>query len=149
MKTWFKLLLAVFFLLSISLIAWWGLRKSPVTPEEPTLVATTTPEASLEVMSLQENALISSPLTVTGRARGMWYFEGSFPVRVLDAEGVELGVVAAQAQGEWMTTEFVPFSATLTFATSTTAAGTIVFEKDNPSGLPEYAAEVRIPIRFK
>ena len=94
------------------------------------------------------NALVASPLAVSGRARGFWYFEASFPVRILDARGNELGVVPAQAQGEWMTVEYVPFSASLTFSAPETETGTLVFEKDNPSGLPEHADELRIPIRF-
>ncbi|MFA5942496.1 MAG: Gmad2 immunoglobulin-like domain-containing protein [Candidatus Paceibacterota bacterium] len=94
-------------------------------------------------------AIVASPLTISGRARGTWYFEASFPVRMLDAKGNELGVLPAQAQGEWMTTEYVPFIVDLAFATSTTATGTLVLEKDNPSGLPEHANELRIPIRFQ
>jgi len=92
---------------------------------------------------------ISSPLAVQGQARGNWYFEASFPVRLLDANGKELAVVPAQAQGEWMTTNFVPFQATLRFATSTTRTGTLVLEKDNPSGLPQNAAQIRIPVVFR
>jgi hypothetical protein len=102
---------------------------------------------NISVSSPQPNATVSSPLTVTGEARGTWYFEASFPVRVLDANGNVLAAVPAQAQGDWMTTDFVPFTATLTF-NATTATGTIVFEKDNPSDLPENAASVIVPVQF-
>lgn len=91
---------------------------------------------------------VSSPLTVEGEARGTWYFEASFPIRLLDARGTELAIAVAQAQGEWMTEDFVPFKAVLTFPVPTTETGTIVLEKDNPSGLPENADERRVPIRF-
>jgi spore germination protein GerM len=48
-----------------------------------------------------------------------------------------------------MTDSFVPFEGRVTFAGGAeNSPGTIVFEKSNPSGLPEHAAEVRIPIRF-
>lgn len=94
------------------------------------------------------NATISSPVTVSGEARGGWYFEGSFPVRVYDANGKELGVVPAQAKGEWTTSEYVPFEGSLSFQTPTTETGTIVFQKDNPSGLPEHDDSLTIPIRF-
>ena len=104
--------------------------------------------ANIRITDPAPNALVQSPLTVSGEARGTWYFEASFPVRVLDANGVELAVVPAQAQGEWMTEDFVPFEATLVFA-ATTPTGTVVFEKDNPSGLPEHAAQVNIPVRFQ
>ncbi|MCR4306558.1 MAG: Gmad2 immunoglobulin-like domain-containing protein [Candidatus Yonathbacteria bacterium] len=94
------------------------------------------------------NTLVESPLLVQGEARGNWYFEASFPVRLLDANGRELAVIPAQAQSDWMTTEFVPFEAVLTFDTPTTQTGTLVLEKDNPSGLPEHADSVSIPLRF-
>lgn len=110
--------------------------------------ATSTANNLIRVTSPQPNASVRSPLTITGEARGNWYFEASFPVKILDAAGRELGVHYAQAQGEWMTTNFVPFRSTLNFATSTTPTGTLVLEKDNPSGLPQNAAELRIPIRF-
>ncbi|MDO8471150.1 MAG: Gmad2 immunoglobulin-like domain-containing protein [bacterium] len=104
-----------------------------------TMVRVTVPEP---------DTVVRSPLIVTGEARGNWYFEASFPVKILDANGKQLGVGIAQAQGEWMTTNFVPFSATVNFSAPTTQTGTIVFQKDNPSGLPEHDAQVMIPIRF-
>lgn len=94
------------------------------------------------------NALVQSPITVSGEARGNWYFEASFPVRLLDANGNLLVAVPAHARGEWMTPEFVPFEATLAFATPKTETGTLVFAKDNPSGLPEHDLSVSVPVRF-
>ena len=52
---------------------------------------------------------ISSPLTVKGMARGTWFFEASFPVRLVDENGKELAVIPVQAKTEWMTTDFVEF----------------------------------------
>jgi hypothetical protein len=101
------------------------------------------------VASPLANALVTSPLTITGQARGPWYFEASFPVMILDANGEKLGVHYAQAEGDWMTTEFVPFTSTLTFEAPTTDTGTLVLLKDNPSGLPEHEDSISIPVRFK
>ena len=83
--------------------------------------------------------------TVTGQARGTWYFEASFPVEVLDKDGRRLASTAAKANGDWMTDNFVPFSATLTIENYSGPA-TLVLHKDNPSGLPENEASVSIPI---
>jgi hypothetical protein len=47
-----------------------------------------------------------------------------------------------------MTTNFVPFTAVITFTPATTATGTIVLEKDNPSGLPANDNSLTIPITF-
>ncbi len=102
----------------------------------------------IRIESPRPNATVASPLKVTGSARGTWFFEASFPVRITDSNGVELGVVPAQAQGEWMTEEFVRFEATLPFKAPTTDTGYLILEKDNPSGLPEHADELKIPIMF-
>jgi len=109
----------------------------------------------IRVNAPQPNSVVTSPLSVEGEARGYWFFEASFPVKVLDGDGTALGAVPAQAQrdpmtGEinWMTEDFVPFRATVEFKTPQFATGTLVLEKDNPSGLPEYADELRVPIKF-
>ncbi len=114
----------------------------------PSQVVTATPHPLISVSAPLVNALITSPVEVTGMARGTWYFEASFPVKIYDDYGRLLGSVAAQAQSEWMTEDFVPFKATLSFATPSTATGKIVFEKDNPSGLPEHADQFEVPVRF-
>lgn len=105
-------------------------------------------EDLIRVFSLASNDVIASPFTARGEARGYWFFEASFPVRVFDEDGTELGVGIATAQSEWMTEEFVPFEVTVTFDAPSGQEGTVVFEKDNPSGLPEHADELRIPVRF-
>lgn len=48
-----------------------------------------------------------------------------------------------------MTTDLVPFKAEIKFNPTSSSQGTLVFEKDNPSGLPENAKQIEIPIRFK
>ena len=93
---------------------------------------------------------ITSPLVATGQARGNWFFEASFPISVLDAEGNLIGQGYAEAEGEWMTTVFVPFeSIAITFTPQPTGSqGTVVLHKDNPSGLPEHDDELHIPVVF-
>ena len=100
---------------------------------------------NVTINSPKVNALVSSPLTVTGEASG-WYFEGSFPVTLLDANGKILVQFYATAQGDWMTSDFVPFISKLTFPKPTTDTGTLVLMKDNPSGLPENDDSIEIPI---
>lgn len=102
----------------------------------------------IKVHTPRPQTLIESTLEITGEARGGWYFEASFPVKLLDANGEILAEHYATAQGNWMTSEFVPFTATLLFATPQTATGTLVLMNDNPSGIPENSRELRIPIRF-
>ena len=91
---------------------------------------------------------IKSPLEITGQARGYWFFEADFPVRLLDDNGKEIGIAIATALSEWMTEDFVLFEATLEFQTPTTKRGVLILEKDNPSGLPKNADELRVPVYF-
>lgn len=93
---------------------------------------------------------VSSPVTLSGRARGPWYFEASAPVVVMDATGEVIGSGYVTADGEWMTTEFVPFSGTVTFNNANDSeGGAIVFMNDNPSGDESRAKYVAIPVYFR
>ena len=100
----------------------------------------------IAVATPHPGALIKSPLTIEGQARGNWFFEASFPIKLIDANGRVLGSTAAHAQKDWMTTDFVPFIATLPFSLPSTTTGALVLEKDNPSDLPENAAQLRVPV---
>lgn len=103
----------------------------------------------IRVSAPRPNTAVKNPLNIEGMARGSWFFEASFPVKLLDASGVEIGRGHAQAKKNWMTAEFVPFEATLTFVTPASGSGTLLLEKDNPSGLPEHADELRMPVTFE
>lgn len=94
------------------------------------------------------NQAIQSPLVISGEARGTWFFEASFPVRLVDADGNLLAHGIAQAQSDWMTENFVPFMARLTVPVPKTKSGTLFLEKDNPSGLPENDDALRVPVLF-
>lgn len=103
----------------------------------------------IRVNSVAANDTVESPLTITGEARGTWYFEASFPVELLDADDNVLAQGVAQAQSDWMTEDFVPFTITLSFtppASGTT--GTLVLRKDNPSGDPSRDDALLIPVQF-
>jgi len=97
------------------------------------------------------NQAIQSPLTITGQARGNWFFEASFPVVVTDWDGKIIGQSIAQAKGDWMTSEFVPFEAKLTFTLDKNVysnKGALILRKDNPSGLSEHDDALEIPVVF-
>jgi len=102
----------------------------------------------IRVNSPRPNELIKSPVEIKGEARGTWYFEASFPIKLIDGVGNEVGHAIAQAKSDWMTVDFVPFEAKLEFAGPISKKGTLIFKKDNPSGLPEKDDELRVPVRF-
>ncbi len=97
------------------------------------------------------NTVVTSPLIVTGRARGNWFFEASFPVSLVNWDGLIIAQGIATAKGDWMTTEFVPFEAVLEFEKPDLypERGALILQKDNPSGLPQYDAAIEISVRFE
>ncbi len=98
------------------------------------------------------NQTISSPLIIKGEARGSWFFEASFPVVLTDWDGKIIAQGIAQAKSDWMTNDFVPFTASLNFTADKNAyskRGSLILRKDNPSGLPENDNALEIPIVFE
>lgn len=87
-------------------------------------------------------AVTGKVFSVIGKARGSWYFEASFPVKVLDAKGDMLAQGVAQAQSDWMTADFVPFKADIKIPDTYIGKARLVLEKDNPSGLKENNASM-------
>lgn len=102
----------------------------------------------IQIATPRPNATITSPVTVTGKARGSWYFEGEFPVELRDADGKVLGTASARAQGEWMTQNFVNFTATLTYPTPAGSTGKLYLRKDNPSGNNATADQLIVPVQL-
>lgn len=131
----------------------------PVTTETPTTTPLTNvptgPRATYDnatpdmivVTSPAPGATVGQTFTVEGQARGGWYFEASFPLEVRSATGTTIALMPVQAEGEWMTSSFVPF-ATTTVKTAAwyTGPALLILRNDNPSGLPENAASIEIPI---
>lgn len=98
------------------------------------------------------NARVSSPITVSGEARGYWFFEGSFPLIVVDWDGRIIGEGHATADGEWTTKDFVPFTGTVNYELPEDTPykrGALILRKDNPSDLPEFDDALEIPVLFE
>ncbi len=96
------------------------------------------------------NTSVSSPLLIEGTARGTWFFEASFPVELQDENGTVLAQGPAQAQGDWMTEDFVPYKLTLNFPKQVSGSkGKLILKKDNPSGEPSRDDSLIVPIVFK
>lgn len=93
------------------------------------------------------NQIAKSPLVVRGQARGMWYFEATFPIKLVDNNGNIIAESFAQASGDWMTEDFVPYEGQLIFETAA-KEGKLILEKSNPSGLPERADYLEIPVKL-
>ncbi len=104
------------------------------------------------------NQIIESPFTISGEARGYWFFEGDFPIILVDWDGKIIAEHFATASDTWMTEEFVSFEGVLEFEKPYDTAqdtpdfmkrGTLILRKDNPSDLPEHDDALEIPVYFK
>jgi len=113
----------------------------PVVPPQ----APSTPEVDITLLSPLP---IANGTIIEGKARGFWFFEASFPIELRDENGALLTTAIAQAEGDWMTTEYVPFRATLHFPPPASPKGTLIFKKDNPSGLPENDKSIERPVNI-
>ena len=91
---------------------------------------------------------ITNPITVSGKALGNWFFEGEFSITVTDASGVELGSSTAKAQGDWMSEGYVPFTAIINFAKTSSPYGYVIAKKNNPSGQPSADSEYKVKVSF-
>lgn len=116
---------------------------------EPTVPAQTT-HGDIRVSTPELNGTISSPLLVTGEARGPWFFEATFPLVLVDWDGRIIAEGYATAEDDWMTESFIPFSGTLEFETPEfNERGTLILQKANASGLPEHDDAIEIPVQFE
>ncbi len=142
-----KYLLALVVIIAIAMALWHF--SSPKSVESPAMTYKNA-SADLIVIDLPfPGAVTGKEFSVRGKARGNWYFEASFPVQVLDKDGKVLFSGPAQAQGEWMTTNFVPFIANVKVPDSYIGPATLILKKDNPSGLPQNEASVSFPINIE
>lgn len=123
----------------------------------------------IRIFSPRPNQFITNPLKITGEARGTWFFEAQSSVKLVDENNQVLGTgyitanppmattsggavpSAASISGDstWMTTDFIPFSGEITFTSPPSAKATLILEKANPSGLPEKAEQLTIPVYVK
>ena len=93
---------------------------------------------------------ITAPLIIRGYARGKWFFEGDFPIVLLDANGTSVAQGYATAKGPWMTEMFVPFESLIDFKPPISGSkGTVILKKDNPTGKPEFDDALELPVSFK
>jgi hypothetical protein len=145
-----KIFLFFILIISIGLISGCVLRQAPTTNQEVEIInEQVNNNNDLIIVDYPKSGdEVGNPLIITGQARGNWYFEASFPISVFDSSGEQIGSGVATAQGDWMTTEFVPFTAEIILSAPSGTAGTVVLHKDNPSGLPENDNSITIPVRF-
>ena len=96
---------------------------------------------------------ISSPIKITGEARGNWFFEATAPVMLTNWDGLIIAQGHITAEGNWMTEDFVPFKGEIVFDTKDVPdfnkRGSLIIKNSNASGLPEHDMAAEMVIFFK
>lgn len=102
----------------------------------------------IQINQPASGATVSSPIKIKGKAKGNWYFEAEFTVALMQ-NGEEMAETIAKAQGDWMTSDFVPFSATMEIPDDAESGKAfLVFKNSNPSGKPELNKTYRLPVEI-
>jgi hypothetical protein len=102
----------------------------------------------IRITNPRPNETVSFPLNITGEARGIWFFEADFPVKIETLEGKKIGQGIAAAENNWMTEEFVDFAEKITLSENYEGKALLILKKDNPSGLEEFDDSLNIPIKI-
>ncbi len=109
-------------------------------------------EADVVVFSPQPHEEVTFPLTVTGEARGNWFFEAELNLKLLDNDGNELVEWFATSQEEdWMTMNLIDFEGVIEEVPEGSTGGTLVIEENNPASPEERGRDVwtfEVPVVF-
>lgn len=158
MKKTLLIIIIILIIAAAGAAAWWALmKKEPLTP---VVNPPATKDDLIRLDSPRPGQVIKSPLIITGEARGTWFFEASFPVILVNWDGLIIAQGIATAKKDpstglgvnWMTTEYVPFEAKLDFTIDKNTysnRGWLILKKDNPSDLPANDNALEIPIFYE
>ena len=93
----------------------------------------------------EPEARISSPLVASGSADNSWYFEATFPARLMAQDGTIIAEAPAVAASDWTRPGQVPFNIEMAFTVDAETPATLVLEEDMP-GENQTPRQVRIPV---
>ena len=119
-----------------------------VVPQENASSQSVSNSQKVTVISPDLSIPLKSPLVIKGMVSGAYFSEGVFPVVLEDADGKEIARALAHADYEWMTEEPVAFTVNLVFKNIKGGSGTLIFKKDNPSGMVENNAQQEFKVIF-
>jgi len=133
---------AIIAIILIALVFDWGRREA--------LAPVVQNDLPIQVTIPKDNQEVKSPIKISGKAKGSWFFEGSFPINLVDSNGKIIASGVATSAESWMNEDFVNFSTELSFEKSTgTKRALLVLMKDNPSDQPELDMSIFIPVILK
>ncbi len=104
----------------------------------------------LLVFQPQAQQKILPPLTITGQARGYWFYNNEFPVIVYDSTDTAIAYGVAKTTADTNTKEFLPFTAVIEEYTFLPAKkrGYILFQRSTGDIQQGRQNTARVPIQF-
>lgn len=123
-----------------------GKKPTDQTSQAQLTITEDQPEIILD--DLKGGETVASPLKVTGKALGNWFFEGTLPVQIENTQGELIGMAPARALDDWQQAGYVRFEAEVPFDPGTETRGALIIKNDNPSGLRENDKALKIPVFF-
>ena len=153
----------IFLVLIVFGLLFWALTravpaKAPLVIPNDSLAPTPAPAEKVGVITvyspLPESTVSSSSVSIKGKAVGNWFFEASAPVNIVNWDGLIIGegYVTVDSGYDWMTTDMVPFSGTVSYDASKLTPydyGWIIMKKSNASGEPEFDDALEFKVFFK
>lgn len=149
-----KILVAIFFVIVLASVSFLILKEKPSNNFVGDIGNISEKSDLIKITNISPNQEIENPVVIKGEARGFWFFEAIFPILIVDWDGKIIGQGLASADGEWMTEDFVPFTATIEFNKSEISGlysdrGSIILMKSNMSDLPANDDALEFPVNFK
>ncbi len=101
---------------------------------------------NLTEISIKPCDALNMSVTITGKLKGNYFFEGSAPIRLEDEKGNVLLRTHLNATTEWMTTGDVSFNITIDSNKLPGGMANLIIERDDPSGESKNLMPIKIPI---
>lgn len=119
--------------------------------KEGAAVTVPTQTSDIIVTTPTQKQSVTSPITITGKAKGNWFFEASFPVTLTNWDGLIISEGHATALGNFQTSDYVPFTATLSYTLPKDTPykrGFLILKNDNPSGDPARDKSIELEVEL-
>lgn len=140
-EIWFLIGLGIIFIVLLCIVI--------LVPAKPIINSKLQGNEDIQITYPIANTAITSPIKITGMSKTGWGgFEGQVgTVDILDYKGNNLGAAVLKALTDW-TQPPVNFEADLSFTPNNSGPATLVFHKENPSGLPQYDKTFSLPVKI-